>query len=179
MPAAETRHKLVRRQLPSASDEYPQAMGSVRPVFLKVSCILVGLQTAVVLTFAAMGLTLTTSQRVTIDLISGAAEGGASSLTVAIGSGLLGVVLAGLLVMLVRGSRFARWVMITLEVVTLIFGLLDLKIAVSTGLLDPFNLGFTAGTVLAPAVILFALIVNRAVHRYFRPVRIASALPLP
>jgi hypothetical protein len=154
-------------------------MASARPVFLTVSCILVGLQTVAVLTFAAIGLTLTTSQRVTLDLISGAAEGGVPSLTVAIGSGVLGLVLAGLLVMLVRGSRLARWLMIALEVLTLIFGLLDLQIAVSTGFLDPFNLGFTAGTVLAPAVILFALIVNRTVRTYYRPVRITSALLLP
>jgi hypothetical protein len=154
-------------------------MASARPVFLTVSCILVGLPTAAVLAFAAMGLTLTTSQRETLDLISGAAEGGLPSLTVSIGCGVLGLLLTGLLVMLVRRSRIARWLIIALEVLTLICGLGLLQVAVSEGFFDPFNLGFTAGTVLAPALILFALIVNRTVRRYFRPARITSALLLP
>lgn len=148
-----------------------------RPVLLTISCVLVGLQTAAVLIFAAVGLTLSTSQRVAFDLISGAAEGGVPTLTVAIVSAVVGLVLAGMLVMLVRGSRVARWVIVALEVVTLIGGLPLIQVAVSEGFFDPFNLLFTAGTVLAPALILFALIVHRAGRRYFKPVRVTVAVP--
>jgi hypothetical protein len=98
------------------------------------------------------------------------------SLTVAIGSGVLGLLLAGSLVMLFRGSRLARWVMVALEALTLTLGVLDLQVAVLTGFFDPFNLGFSAGTVLPPAVILFALIVGPRVRRYFSPVTVTSAL---
>jgi hypothetical protein len=120
---------------------------------------------------------LSTSQRVAFDLISGAAEGGVPTRTVATVSAVVGLVLAGTLVMLVRGSRLARWVIVALEVVTLIGGIPLIHVAVSEGFFDPFNLGFTAGTVLAPALILFALIVHRAVRRYFKQVRVTSALP--
>jgi hypothetical protein len=150
-----------------------------RPVLLTIACVLVGLQTAAVLLFAAVGLTLSTSQRTAIDLISGAAEGGVWSLTVAIVSAVVGLVLASMLVMLVRRSRLARWVIVALEVVTLIGGLPLIQVAVSEGFFDPSNLGFTVGTVLAPALILFALIVHGAVRRYFKPVRTPAAAVLP
>ncbi|HEY6468369.1 MAG TPA: hypothetical protein VI434_01245 [Candidatus Dormibacteraeota bacterium] len=144
-------------------------------MLLTVSCILVGLQTTAVLYFATVGLTLSTSQRVALDLISGAAEGGVPSLSVAIVCALVGLVMAGMLLLLVRGSRLARWVIVALEVVTLIGGLPLIQVAVLEGFFDPFNLGFTAGTVFAPAVILFALVAHRAVRRYFRSVRVPAA----
>lgn len=154
-------------------------MRNGRPVFLTVSCVLVGLQAASVLTIAIIGLTLTTSQRILIDAITGAGEGGIPSLTLSIGAGVIGLSLAGLIVMLARRSRLGRWLTVALEFPIFLFGLVSLQVAVLTGFFDPFNLGFTAATLLAPALILFALIVNRGVRRYFTSVSATSALQSP
>ena len=154
-------------------------MRNGRPVFLTVSCVLVGLQAASVLTIGIVGLTLTTSQRILIDAITGAGEGGIPSLTLSIGAGVIGLSLAGLIVMLARRSRLGRWLTVALEFPIFLFGLVSLQVAVLTGFFDPFNLGFTAATLLAPALILFALIVNRGVRRYFTSVSATSALQSP
>jgi hypothetical protein len=154
-------------------------MRNGRPVFLTVSCVLVGLQAASVLAIGIVGLTLTTSQRILIDAITGAGEGGIPSLTLSIGAGVIGLSLAGLIVMLARRSRLGRWLTVALEFPIFLFGLVSLQVAVLTGFFDPFNLGFTAATLLAPALILFALIVNRGVRRYFTSVSATSALQSP
>lgn len=154
-------------------------MRNGRPVFLTVSCVLVGLQAASVLAIGIVGLTLTTSQRILIDAITGAGEGGIPSLTLSIGAGVIGLSLAGLIVMLAGRSRLGRWLTVALEFPIFLFGLVSLQVAVLTGFFDPFNLGFTAATLLAPALILFALIVNRGVRRYFTSVSATSALQSP
>lgn len=148
------------------------------PVLLTVSCVLVGFQAASLVTFAADGLTLTTSQRMLIDQITGSAEGGLPSLTIFIGSGVLGLSLAGLIVMLARRSRLGRWLTAALEFLMLVCGLVILPADVSIGLLDPVSLWFTAATA-AAAVILFSLIVNRGVRRYFTLRSATSALLSP
>jgi hypothetical protein len=74
------------------------------PAFLTVSCVLVGLQAASVLTFAAVGLSLSTSQRATVDQITDL-----NSLAVFLGSAVTGVIMAVLVVMLVSRVRPARW----------------------------------------------------------------------
>jgi hypothetical protein len=139
------------------------------PAFLTVSCVLVGFQAAGVLTFAAILVTLTSSQRMLIDENAG----GVSTLAVSIGSGVLGVSLAGLIVMLARRSRLGRWLTAALELLIFLLGLLLLPVDVATGFFDPVNLWFTAATA-AAALILFGLIVNRGVRRYFRLVGATS-----
>jgi hypothetical protein len=146
------------------------------PVLLTASRILVGFQAASFLTFAAVGLTLTTNQRMLLDEISGSAEGGLPSLTLFIGSGVLGLSLAGLIVMLARRSRLGRWLTAALELLMLLCGLVLFPEDMALGFFDPTSLWFTAATA-AAAVILFSLIVNRGVRRYFM-VRSATAAPL-
>ena len=138
------------------------------PAFLTVSCVLVGFQAAGVLTFAAILVTLTSSQRMLID-----ENAGVSTVAVSIGSGVLGVSLAGLIVMLARRSRLGRWLTAALEFLIFLLGLLLLPVDVATGFFDPVNLWFTAATA-AAALILFGLIVNRGVRRYFRLVGATS-----
>lgn len=138
------------------------------PAFLTVSCVLVGFQAAGVLTFAAILVTLTSSQRMLID-----ENAGVSTVAVSIGSGVLGVSLAGLIVMLARRSRLGRWLTAALELLIFLLGLLLLPVDVATGFFDPVNLWFTAATA-AAALILFGLIVNRGVRRYFRLVGATS-----
>lgn len=136
------------------------------PLLLTVSCILVGVQAASFLAFAAFGLTLATSQRMLIDEISGSAQGGLPSLTIAIGSGVIGLLLAGLIVMLARRSRLGRWLTAALELLMLLCGLVLFPENMAIGFFDPISLWFTAATA-AAALILFSLIVNRGVRRYF------------
>src|SRR5450755_2643747 len=133
-----------------------------RPFFLTVSCVLVGLQAASALTFTAILLTLTSGQRMLIDENAG----GVSSLTVSIGSGVLGLSLAGLIVVLARRPRLGRWLTAALEFLIFLIGLLLLPVDVATGFFDPVNLWITAVTA-AAALILFGLIVNGGVRMYF------------
>ncbi len=98
---------------------------------------------------------------------------GVSTVAVSIGSGVLGVSLAGLIVMLARRSRLGRWLTAALELLIFLLGLLLLPVDVATGFFDPVNLWFTAATA-AAALILFGLIVNRGVRRYFRLVGATS-----
>lgn len=137
------------------------------PVLLTVSCVLVGFQAASFLTFAAFGLTLTTGQRMLIDEISGSAEGGLPALTLFIGSGVLGLSLAALIVMLGRRSRLGRWLTAALELLMLLCGLVLFPEDMAIGFFDPTSLWFTAATA-AAAFILFSLIVNRGVRSYFK-----------
>jgi hypothetical protein len=137
------------------------------PVFLSISCALVGLQAISFLTFAAIGLTLTTSQRMLIDQISGAGEGGLPSLSIFIGSGVIGLSLAGLIVMLASRSRLGRWLTAVLEFLMLLLGLVILPEDMTIGFFDSVSLWFTAVTA-AAALILFGLIVSRDVRRYFK-----------
>jgi hypothetical protein len=144
------------------------------PAFLKVSCVLVGLQAASVLTAAAVGLSLSTSQRATIDEISDI-----SSLLFSLAFAVTGVVMAVLVVMVARRMRAARWVIVTLELFILLCGLLLIPVAVTTGFFDLENLWITAATVPAPALILFGLLGDRGVRRYFTAVSATSALLSP
>ncbi len=137
------------------------------PALLTVSCVLVGFQAASFLTFAAFGLTLTTGQRMLIDEISGSAEGGLPALTLFIGSGVLGLSLAALIVMLGRRSRLGRWLTAALELLMLLCGLVLFPEDMAIGFFDPTSLWFTAATA-AAALILFSLIVNRGVRSYFK-----------
>ena len=77
------------------------------PALLTASCVLVGLQAASVLTFAAIGLTLTSSQRMWMDQVVGGGEG-PSILTLSIGAGALGLSLTGLIVIIARRVRLGR-----------------------------------------------------------------------
>lgn len=146
------------------------------PAVLTVSWVLMGLQAASVLTFAAIGLTLTTGQRMWIDQVVGGSEG-PSILTLSIGAGVLGLSLAGLIVMLVRRSRLGRWLTAVLEFLIFLFGLGLLPGGVLTGFFDPLNLWITAATLPAAALVLFGLVVNRGVRRYFTLGSSTSALP--
>ncbi|MFZ0129061.1 MAG: hypothetical protein WB808_08840 [Candidatus Dormiibacterota bacterium] len=101
-----------------------------------------------------------------IDEISGSAQGGLPSLTIAIGSGVIGLLLAGLIVMLARRSRLGRWLTAALELLMLLCGLVLFPENMAIGFFDPISLWFTAATA-AAALILFSLIVNRGVRRYF------------
>jgi hypothetical protein len=148
------------------------------PVFLTASCILVGLQAASVLTISAIGLTVTTSQRMWLDQVVGGGEG-PSTLAISIGAGVLGLSLAGLIVMLARRSRPGRWLTAALEFLIFLIGLINLPVDVATGFFDPYNLGITAATLPAAAFIVFALIVNRGVRRYFKLMGATSALLIP
>lgn len=144
------------------------------PPFLKVSCVLVGLQAASVLTVAAVGLSYSASQRATIDQISSV-----NSLAVFLGSAVTGIIMAVLVVMLARRMRPARWVAVTLELLILLVGVLLIPVAVTTGFFDLENLWNTAATVPAPALILFGLLGDRGVRRYFTSVSATSALLSP
>ena len=131
------------------------------------------------LTVTAIGLTLTTGQRMLIDQISGAAEGGASVLAITIGSAVLGLSLVSLIVMLVRRVRAARWLTVALELVILLCGVLLIPVAVSTGFFDLENLWITVATVPAPVVIIIGLLVDRAVRGRFKSASALSAIPNP
>jgi cell division protein FtsW (lipid II flippase) len=149
-------------------------MRKALPAFLTLSCGLVGLQAASVLLVAAIGLSLSTSQRATIDQISDI-----SSLIASLGSAVLGTILAALIVMLVRGVRAARWLTVTLELLILLCGIVLIPVAVATGFFDPENLWITVATVPAPALIIFGLLVDRGVRRHFKPVSATSAVLSP
>ena len=144
------------------------------PAFLTVSCVLVGLQAASALTVAAVGLSYSTSQRATIDQISSV-----NSLAVFLGSAATGIVMAVLVVMLARRMRPARWVTATLELLILLCGVLLIPVAVTTGFFDLENLWITVATVPAPALIIFGLLMDRGVRRYFASVTSTSALLSP
>jgi hypothetical protein len=133
-----------------------------------------GLQAASVLMIAAIGLSLSTSQRATIDQISDI-----SSLPISLGAAVTGIIMAVLLATLVHRKRFARWVTVALESFILLCGLLLIPVAVTTGFFDPENLWITVATLPAPALILFGLLVDRGVRRYFRSVSATSALLSP
>lgn len=144
------------------------------PAFLTVSCVLVGLQAASVLTAAAVGLSYSASQRATIDQISSI-----NSLGLFVGFAVTGIIMAVLVVMLARRMRVARWVTVTLELLILLCGVLLIPVAVTTGFFNLENLWITIATVPAPALILFGLLGDRGVRRYFLSVRATSALLSP
>lgn len=122
---------------------------------------------------------LTTGQRMLIDQIIGAAEGGVSVLAITIGSGVLGLSLVSLIVMLVRRVRAVRWVAIALELVILLCGVLLIPVAVSTGFFDLENLWITVATVPAPVVILMGLLMDRAARGHSQSVSALSGFPNP
>ena len=122
------------------------------------------------LAVAAVGLSYSASQRATIDQISSI-----NSLAVFLGSAVTGVSMAVLIVMLAHRMRPARWVAVTLESLILLCGVLLIPVAVTTGFFDLENLWITTATVPVPALILFGLLGDREVRRYFTSVSADSA----
>jgi hypothetical protein len=103
----------------------------ILPGFLKVSCALIAFQAASLLIYSSVGLSLTAGQRAEIDRIV-LQGGGPSTFATAIVVGVLGMLMAGLVVMLGVECAFARWVTVVLELVTLLIGVVLLPVAVAT-----------------------------------------------
>jgi hypothetical protein len=120
------------------------------PFLLKVSCALVALQAVALVALAAIGLTLDNR-----DSFYGfdAALG-------AIGGALLGTA-----VRVAHRSRLARWCCVVLEALILSVGLVPEPWVTK---LDLFGVSAATTTLVFPGVILYGLVVDRRVRRFFR-----------
>jgi hypothetical protein len=132
------------------------------PGLLKLSLVLLGLQAASLLTYSAVGLLLITSQRAAVGRITQV-----DSLALSLASAVTGIAMAILVFMLAHRVPLARWVTVTLELFILLFGVVLIPAAATTGFFDLLNLWITVATVPAPALILFGLLVDRGVRGHF------------